>query len=169
MRATIYPALVLSFLLASPILAQPKELPKGPNVTNEWSQEEGWGDIRILYNYFSPESKNFTCRVDYYYDGKIRLLATEGYYHIPNFPISTVSTFYTLRPTSVPDTKRGNELVRVSYKVMAGPRIEVEPTTVSEDQFTKRCIPLLNDLFSRIPAAEVKIWKDQFGSVFGIK
>ena len=71
--------------------------------------------------------------------------------------------------------------MRISYKMMSGPNLKVEPdfalepmftksrVPLSEDMFTKNCVPLLDDLFKQIPAQESKMWKDQYGSVFGVK
>jgi hypothetical protein len=118
-------------------------------------------------DYGSPEP-TFSCRVDYYHDGRIRLIATEGYYHIPDSPISTITTFYSLKPTPVREHS-GYWLERLTYRMLSGPDLKAEPVITSEDLFAKRCVPLLGDLFKQIPAPESKMWKDQYSSVFSVK
>lgn len=167
MRNIVLAVMGLVFLLGSNALSQSPKLPSEPNINNAWSQGTMDG-IRIYYGYTSPEPENFHCRCDYYYDGSIRLLAVQGYYHIPDSPVSTVTTFYSLRPTPVRQLN-GSELVMISYKTLSGPNLKVEPTITTEDIFTKRCIPLLGDLFKQISTQEVKMFKDQYGQVFSIK
>lgn len=160
MRRT--PCLIAIFV--NVVLAQ---LPNGPNIHNAWSQGT-MDNIRVFYSYTSLEPENFHCRVDYYHDGRIRLLVTEGYYHIPGSPMSSIVVWYHLRPTQSPHFV-GSELVITSYKELTRPILKSEPTVVSKDMFTKHCVPLLGDLFKQIPAPEIKMFRDQYGSVFGVK
>ena len=143
------------------------QLPSDPNINNAWAQGTFDG-IRIYYSYTSPKPKNFYCRVDYFHNGKIRLLAIESYNHIPGSLVSKIVVWYHLQPTKTANFT-GSELVITSHKKLSGPELKSEPTIVPRDMFTKRCVPLLNNLFNKIPAPEVKMFKDQYGSVLGIE
>lgn len=160
--------LALSVLFTGVAAAQ---LPSGSNVHDVWRQGTMNG-IRIFYGYthldYNSSEPTFSCRIDYYHDGRIKLVATEGYYHIPNSPVSDITTFYSLKPTPVRD-HGGYWLERVSYKMLSSPDLKAEPVITSEDLFAKRCVPLLGDLFRQIPAPESKMWKGQYGSIFGVK
>ena len=158
---TVCAAMVLSLLFGNSALAQ---LPSGPNVNNAWYQGT-MEDVRIFYGYGS-NSQHFHCRVDYYHDGRIRLLANESYYHVPNSALRVVTTWYFLQPPSGRESGDGKQLVRISYKTL-GPPFKVEPVIVKEDLFTKHCVPFLGDLFRQIPAPESRMWVDQYGAVFG--
>jgi hypothetical protein len=163
MKTILCVAIVLLLFSVNTASAQ---LPSSPNTSNAWSKGTLDG-IRIFYSYKSLEPENFHCRIDYYHDGRIQLLAVEGYYHIPGSPVSAIVVWYQLQPTKTPNFT-GSELVTTSCKELTGSKLKSEPTIVAEDMFTKRCVPLLKDLFTKIPVPEVKMFKDQYGSVFGV-
>ncbi len=167
-RAIVYLVTVFVLLFSNFAAAQ---LPSGSNVTDAWSQGTFDG-IRIFYQY-RPNSDNFYCSVYYYHDGRINLMAEDAFPHIPDSPANTITTFYSLKPHAEASF-RGNQLVRVTYLTLfsvnsTGPFLYFEPVISAEDTFTKRCVPLLNDLFRQIQPQEVKMFQDQYGSLFGIK
>lgn len=160
-RTIAYLATVFMLLFSDFASAQ---LPSGSNVNEAWYQGTLDG-IRIFYGYRS-NAEDFHCRIDYGYDGRIVLFVDEVFYRNSDSPIRSIATFYLLKPY-VERPLYGKQLVRISYKT--DQNLNVEPIISQEDPFTKRCVPLLNDLFRQIPAPEVKMFRDQYGSVFSIK
>lgn len=161
-------AFLASLLLASSASAQ---LPTGNNVKDAWYQGS-FGGIRLFYGYSSDTAgdgvTDFGCRIDYYHDGRIRLLVSEGYYDNREAPYSSTTIFYSLKPARGRQ-QSGNELERISYGYRVGPKIVVEPVLYKEDPFTNRCVPHLDALFEEIPAPEVKMFMEQYGRVFRIE
>ena len=158
--------LAMAFLLAwsaSAVFAGP---PQGPNVYDGWLQNSTseLENVRIFYGY-SSSAENFYCRIDYFYDGRIHLLALQSYVHlsISDAPIRSILTWYSLRPI-----KHGYELARSSYQEKISPDINIiyEPVLPPQDLFGARCVPLLDELFAQIPAPEAALWKKQYGAIF---
>lgn len=168
MRSSVLTVLAWSLFFTGSAAAQ---LPTDANVKDAWHQGS-FDDVRIFYGYSSDKVEegvtDFGCRVDYYHDGRIRLLVSEGYYDVPDAPHSSTSVFYMLEPTKIRQHS-GYELKRVSYGYLRGPAIKLEPVLFAEDPFTKRCVPLLDDLFKQIPEPEVVMFRMQYGKLFGLK
>ena len=119
------------FLSGSAASAQ---LSEGPNVKNAWSQGTFEG-LRVFYSY-TPDSNDFNCRIDFYHDGRIRLLAVQSYLGVQDSPFSSITTFYVLKPTTIRQFS-GSELVLTSYKTRSGADLKVEPAITAEDVFTR--------------------------------
>lgn len=168
MRFFLSVSLFLALFLPSDGVAQ---VTTEKNVKDAWRQG-GFKSIRLFYGYSSSETGDdaagYYCRVDYFHDGRIRLLAINSWIGVPDVRVKKISVSYWLEPINI-GHHRGNKLLTEAYQYLAGPDIIVEPVIPENDLFVKRCVPHLGELFEQIPEPEVKMFKEQYGTVFGIE
>ena len=161
-------SLFLALLLPGNSVAQ---VTTDKNVEDAWSQG-GFKGIRLFYGYSSSETgddaADYHCRVDYFDDGRIRLLAVNSWIGVPDVRVRKISVFYWLEPVNIIQ-HRGKKLLTSAIQYLAGPDIIVEPVIPTNDLFAKRCVPHLGELFEQIPEPMVKMFKEQYGTVFGIE